>query len=126
MAFSIGWVAFHKYDYADPLFTALLYGVFMTAGLFIYIYKTVTRIRPLAYINGNTLTINKNLIFSETIDLPLVIKISCQYITETNQLMKVYYPGKAAIEFEIKQTNCATEDLGNFINQSHSIDVRYS
>ena len=115
-----------KMEYANSIVDLAVFAIALFGGFCGYMYRTVTRLRPLAYIDGDNLIINSSLFRTNKINLSLVTKISCQNITEHNQLMKVKSPGEIPIEIEIKQTNCSTEDLGNFITKNHEIDVTYS
>lgn len=115
-----------KMDYDNLLVDVLILTVSLTLGTFGYIYRTLTRIRPLAHKQGDMLIINTGLVTKKTIDLSKAQKITCLYISEHNQLMKVKSPGLEPVKFEIKQTNCSTEDLGKFITENHNIEVSYS
>lgn len=117
----------HTYiGYNNGLVDVLVSVVTMICGLLVYVYKTLTRIRPLAYKQGDLLIINTGLMMQKKVDLSTAKKITCLYVSEHNQLMKVRTPGKEPVQFEIKQTDCTTEDLGNFITSTHDIEVSYS
>lgn len=115
-----------KVGYDNQIVNVLIFAVLLTFGALGYIYRTLTRIRPLAYKQGDLLIINTGLLMKKTVDLSKAQKITCLYVTEHNQLMKIRTPGELPVEFEIKQTDCSTEDLGSFITENHDIEVRYS
>lgn len=115
-----------KVGYDNLLVDVLIFIVLLIVGALGYAYRTLTRIRPLASKEGDLLIINTGLMTKKTIDLSKAQKITCLYISEHNQLMKVRSPGMVPVEFEIKQTDCSTEDLGKFITENHDIEVSYS
>lgn len=115
-----------NFGYSNTLVDILVSVATMICGLLVYAYRTFTRIRPLAYKQGDLLIINTGLMMQKTVDLSTAKKITCLYVSEHNQLMKIRTPGKAPVQFEIKQTDCTTEDLGNFITSTHDIEVSYS
>ena len=128
LAMAIGlvkWLHF-KVGYDNLIVDVSIFAVLLTLGSVAYIYRTLTRIRPLAYKQGDLLIINTGLLMKKTVDLSKAKKITCLFVSEHNQLMKVRTPGELPVEFEIKQTDCSTEDLGNFITEKHDIEVRYS
>lgn len=102
------------------------YGIFVAIGLLVYLYKTITRLRPLAFIKGDIMVVNVGLFWNKEVDLGKSPKIVFQYCSEHDQRMKIKYPNKMPIEFIIRQTNCTTEDLAKFVTKNHSVDVRYS
>jgi len=104
----------------------LVFGGLISLGVLVYVYLTVTRIRPLARIDGDTLVVYSGVFSKRTVDLLAVEKITFQHSSEHDQRMKVKYPRKIASEFIIKQTNCSVEDLTSFIQSKHEVDVSYS
>jgi hypothetical protein len=125
-AFAVDRAAYFRLGEGNIDESLILYYFYFPVGLLIYLYKTITRFKPLAVQNGDVLVININLFIKRKIDLSKVKKITCQFVTEHNQLMKVFYPSKAAEEIIIKQISCTTADLSAFIQKNHSVEVRYS
>jgi hypothetical protein len=125
-AFAVDRAAYFRLGEGNLDESLILYYFYFPFGLLIYLYKTITRYKPLARIEGDVLILNLNLFLKSKVDLTKAKKISCQFISEHNQLMKVFYPSVAPKEINIKQTSCTTADLSAFIKQNHSIEVTYS
>ena len=112
--------------HTDLMITLWTYATFFIIAIFVYLYRTITRLRPLAIIEGDIMTVNTGLLGSKKVDLGKASKIIFQYSSEHDQRMKVKYPKEIPLEFDIKQTNCSTESLASFVTKNHNVEVSYS
>lgn len=99
---------------------------FMLASALLYAYRTITRLQPLAEIEGDILEVKTGIFVKKRVSLDRKPKITFQYASEFDQRMKVKYPKEMAIEFRVPQTDCDIEKLKEFICLDHDIEVRYS
>ncbi|GHF96958.1 hypothetical protein [Thalassotalea marina] len=125
-AFAVDRAAYFRLGEGNLDESLLLYAIYFPFGFAIYLFKTVTRLKPLAKIEGNDLTLYLNIFRKYKVDLTEVNKISCQFVSGQNQLIKLYYPAKAPKEITVKQNSCSIDDFRGFINDNHSVNVVYS